>query len=365
MNVLFFVPASIVYGSENKMLSIMVDLKSKGYNVACVINGWNDGKYKKMLVENNIKYYEVKLGFFYLKKPLWTLDSLRHLPGAMFKVKRILKIFNPDFLYHNSYRTLFLLFPLIKKHKNIYHVGDINPVNRKNLFFFRSIRSCVTAYIASSKAIFENLIRLGVKRERLRLIMNGVKTPVVNTRQINTNDPIRIGYIGRISQEKGFSVLLQALNNLKSFSFTCNVYGEGETAYMKKMQEFIIYNDLQSHINFKGYQNDKAKIYSDMDLAVQPSYYEAFGISAVEPQLAGIPVVACNVGGLKEIVIDGFNGYLFEPGDSDRLSELLEKFILNKVELQKLGENAVYYSNKEFHFDSMMAKIQNLLNELQ
>lgn len=341
----------------------MTDLSSKGYNIACVINGWNDGKYKRMLSQHNIKYYEVKLGFFYLKKPLWTIDSLYHLPGTFYKVKKILSNFNPNILYHNSYRTLFLLYPLIKKYKNVYHVGDINPANTKNIFYFRCIKNCVSAYIASSKAIFENLIKLRVTEKKLHLILNGVKTYTA-VRQINTDSSLRIGYIGRISKEKGFSVLLQALNTLKSYSFSCNVYGEGESSYLKKVQEFIKNNDLQSHIFFKGYQNDKTKIYADMDLAVQPSYYEAFGISAVEPQLAGIPVVASNVGGLKEIIIDGFNGYLFEPGDWQSLGDKIENIVLNKKELNQLGKNAALFAKKEFHFDTMILKIQKLLNEL-
>src|SRR3989442_762168 len=97
--VLFFTGGSYVSGLEIVTLHLMKGLKEEGYEVRSVVNGWNDGNFKHMLDEAEIKYYVVKLGWLYIRKPLWTIDTLIHYPKAFFTCKKIIQDYNPDVLH--------------------------------------------------------------------------------------------------------------------------------------------------------------------------------------------------------------------------------------------------------------------------
>src|SRR5882724_8461670 len=101
--ILFFIGGSYVSGLETVTLYLLRDLKENGYDLQCVINGWNDGVYKKKLDEIDVPFYEVKLGWLYLRKPLWTLDSLVNYPKAYFTCKEIIKSFKPDIFHFCGY----------------------------------------------------------------------------------------------------------------------------------------------------------------------------------------------------------------------------------------------------------------------
>ena len=78
-----------VYGAEKVILSIIGYL-SKHHRVFCTVIGWNDGAFIKKLKEFGVPYATIKLGWYYLTKIKWTLDSLIHTPGAYIKYAKIL-----------------------------------------------------------------------------------------------------------------------------------------------------------------------------------------------------------------------------------------------------------------------------------
>src|ERR1700733_9023907 len=94
--ILFIVGASYVSGLENITLHLIRGLKERGYEVKCVINGWNDGVFKSTLQSLGIDFFEMKLGWIYITKPKWTIDTLLHWPGAYFKFKKAIRSFDPD-----------------------------------------------------------------------------------------------------------------------------------------------------------------------------------------------------------------------------------------------------------------------------
>src|SRR5207245_6447022 len=86
------------------------------------------------------------------------------------------------------------------------------------------------------------------------------------------------------------------------------------------------------------YGSSKVQALVDSDIVVVPFYYVSVGITAVEASFCGKPVVAANVGGLREVVIDGKNGFLCRKGNVDELAEVLEKAFGRWRELKQMGE---------------------------
>ena len=141
-------------------------------------------------------------------------------------------------------------------------------------------------------------------------------------------------FVGRLEWRKGVSTLIQALKLLKDqipnlslivvggkfFGRNCNEEDKKEYERLLKM---VRDNGLENEIKFTGSvsHSDLPKYYSAADVLVIPSYYEPFGLVALEGLASKIPVIASKVGGLQITIKDRINGLLFEPRNPLDLSK--------------------------------------------
>ncbi len=160
---------------------------------------------------------------------------------------------------------------------------------------------------------------------------------------------IRILASGRIQDEtKGFSYLVKACESLrKDFP---NI-------------EVICTSPWQSGyppwVNFIGWRSyyQLSEIYRIADICVVPSIWEEpFGLVTLEAMACGVPVVASNIGGLKEIIIDEKTGLLFTPGDSDSLKEKLKRLISDQRLREKIKELTRNYVVSKYSWDKVVKK---------
>ena len=137
--------------------------------------------------------------------------------------------------------------------------------------------------------------------------------------------------------------------------------------YYKKILDYVITSDINHCVHFIGWRNDIRDIYKNSDIYISTSYSESFPDAVREAMLASLPVIVTDVGGTRELVDIGKNGYLFEPGDIRMLSFFLRKLISRKSIRQEMGlaskeiiENKfstkVYASNFEKMLDNMILK---------
>ena len=137
--------------------------------------------------------------------------------------------------------------------------------------------------------------------------------------------------------------------------------------YFKEIQGYVNVNNLNHCVHFIGWRNDIRDIYKNSDIYVSTSYSESFPDAVREAMLASLPVIVTDVGGTRELVDIGENGYLFEPGDIRMLSFFLRKLISRKSIRQKMGlaskgiieakfSTKVYASEFEKMLDNMILK---------
>jgi glycosyltransferase involved in cell wall biosynthesis len=174
----------------------------------------------------------------------------------------------------------------------------------------------------------------------------------------NFNRTNNILYFGRIHRTKGLHVLLEAANILKGeLDFVINIFGTGDMIYEKELKEFCINNDLKM-VSFNGFC-EKEVIYDYIQKAkvsVIPSlWFENQPNSLLESLAHGTPVIASNLGSLKELVIENETGYLFEPGNSFDLAQKIIKlfdnfnrinFIQNSIKFVKKYHSEIEHYNK-------------------
>jgi len=166
--------------------------------------------------------------------------------------------------------------------------------------------------------------------------------------------------IGRLSSEKGHSLLIDAFAELhKKYSDSENLkmilLGEGpeKKNLMAQAAEYGFYSVnsnsterlLANKVNFPGHACDIRKYLAVSDIAVIPSLYEGFGIVVIEAMAAGIPVIASDVGGIPEIITNGINGILFNPGSSSEIALQILNLIQNPAKRRNIIEEAKKRAN--------------------
>ena len=184
--------------------------------------------------------------------------------------------------------------------------------------------------------------------ERVRVIPNYVETNRFQSTMAPTNSRPRIGFVGRLDQQKNLPVLLDAVSTL---DVDVALVGDGPQHDQLKQQAAT----GAARVDFMGGRanEDLPAIMQDWDLFVLPSLYEGHPKALIEAMAAGLPVVGSNVIGIREIITDGENGLLAEP-DADSLREAIQRLIQDSALRQRLGRAAREYAVQHFSLDRIV-----------
>lgn len=145
---------------------------------------------------------------------------------------------------------------------------------------------------------------------------------------LSSREKIKIGYIGRLSDEKGLDDLLYALANVKSnISIELHIAGAGPDK--KNILNLASKLDIDSYVYFSGWVENVYSWLNGIDLLVVPSRSESFGIVVLEASACSVPVLASKTPGPLSQITDNEDGWLFKPGDPEDLKLKLEFVLLN------------------------------------
>ena len=173
-------------------------------------------------------------------------------------------------------------------------------------------------------------------------------------------------YVGRMTYEKGISVLLNAapkilfeLGNKVKFV----IIGGGNTSHLKYQASYL---GICEQCYFTGFMSDTDldKFQTIADCAVFPSLYEPFGIVALESFAARVPVVVSNTGGLSEVVQHNYTGIVTQANDVDSLTWGILEVLNNPAHSQYLVENAYKSIAKRFSWDDLAKQTTEVYNQV-
>lgn len=181
------------------------------------------------------------------------------------------------------------------------------------------------------------LNRYRVKEAVCKIIYNGISPQLLERakeNRIRPNGIYNIAYIGRLVQEKGVDLLIDAFSEIaKKYDAKLMIVGDGN--YRSNLEEQVEKRNIKGQVIFYGQQSDVSRFLEQTDIFVYPSVrQEVFGISIVEAMAYGIPCIANNVGGIPEVIDDGVNGFLTRECTSEEIANRIEKVI----ELYKTGK---------------------------
>lgn len=353
--ILVILGASHVSGAEKITLDVVKGLKDKEYLVHCLINGWNNGDFIQRLDAMGVEYTSVKLGWYYLSKPLWTLDSLVHFPKAAITFARLYKRLNPDLVYAISYKQLVLLYPFIKA-PVVYHVHECHSTVKQSRFFLKHLGDKVAAYIAVSAFIRKDILACGIAAEKISVVYNGIDVLPLPAKS-TTSRPFTIGIVGQVIRRKGHAVAIDVLVGLKQKNIDARliIVGAGDKGLEDELKAKIETSGIASQVEWRGYKKTLYEIYEGIDVVLAPTITaEPFGLMACEANMMQLPAVVSNQGGLPEIIEDGYNGYLFNPADPEAAVNAMLALYKSQELRKQIGENGRKKVIKEFSKQNMI-----------
>ncbi len=121
---------------------------------------------------------------------------------------------------------------------------------------------------------------------------------------------------------------------------------------------------IQDKVIFFGWRKDVSEILKVLDVFVQTSLWEGLSLSIMEAMAAGKPVVATNIKGNNELVLDGVSGYLVQPNNPEELANRIVTILNNKKLAKEMGKRGSERIKKEFNISTNVKKIERIYNEL-
>ncbi len=207
----------------------------------------------------------------------------------------------------------------------------------RNAVEARLIARFVNAVVAVSAALARDYAPL-LKNVPVRVVHNFTRLPAERPHPVRR--PAVLAFIGPLGPHKGFAEFLQVCANLfrRGIPFAARIVGDWISEEERaRGEEFVRREGLWNSLCFCGTLRDMERFYREIDIVVVPSHGETFGMVALEGMSHGLPVVACAVGGLPELVEEGKSGYLVPVGDVERLTDRVQRLLEEADLRERLG----------------------------
>lgn len=312
-----------------------------------------------------------------------------------------LKIFRIDESCSYDPTILFQIRCLIKKEKiNIIHTHEVrsdivglisgkmcrNPLvatlhgwiqnGFKGKFFTKFDKSILRFFdhvIAVSERMKEEVLRFGVNKEKVSVLHNALVIDNFRRnledrsfrREIGVSDEILlVGNIGRLSPEKGQADFVLAasavLQKHKDVRFILVGKGDDESRLRKLVQDLGVRNE----IIFAGYRENMVHVYNSLDLVVQSSYTEGMPNVILEALAMKVPVIATDVGGTSEAIMNNETGVLVQPGEPEELAIKMLDFVKSKDAFKKMVERGRKVVEAKFNIEERTRRLSEIYDRV-
>lgn len=174
----------------------------------------------------------------------------------------------------------------------------------------------------------------------------------------------RVGFVGRLSEEKSIDTLIRAMVKVISEieDVRCMIVGTGPLE--SELKSYCETLNISERIEFTGYKENSFEALREMDVFVLPSRTEGCPIVILEAMAMGLPVVATDVGGNPELVVHNKTGILFPQGDEQMLSDAICELIKNREKAREMGQNGRKRAFTRFHPSSFASRMMSIYQQL-
>jgi len=213
------------------------------------------------------------------------------------------------------------------------------------------------------------ILRIGIDLAEIRDVASSDKTSLL--RELELDDSyVNCVYVGQLYPPKGVHFLIEALALVKDQFPRTRLYIVGDHIidayrdYREELTRLIETMGLRGKVSFTGWRPDALSIVSLMDILVHPSLSEGFGRAVLEGMALGKPVIASRVGGLRELVEDGENGFLVDPGDPAMIASRLRRLLADRTFRENLGKKAQQRVFSNYEISGRVRELERIWSDM-
>ena len=278
--------------------------------------------------------------------------------------------------FYGSVAACLCSIPLVWRFHDILSPNDFSPILIRCTALFGKLFP--QRIIAVSKITRDQLVKSGISGRKIDVIFNAVDRERFEFGKDfkNIRDEFRlsdgaklVGCVGRIIPQKGQKVLLLAIPGVlqtypEAFFLIVGDPFLKEEAYRNELLEIIEKTGIEKKAKLTGFRTDIGSVLRSLDLVVFPSIApEAFPLSILEALSLGKPVIASNIGGVREMIEDGVNGVLIEPNRPEQISEKIIGLFKNQEMCDRIRQKARETVHQEFSLENYVKGLEKSLLE--
>ena len=325
MNILFVITRSDAIGGAQVHVKDLALALQEDCHKVLVLTG-EDGIYNEDLKQLGVE----SIACEYLKKqidPIADGKSLRY-------ILNIIDLFKPDLIAAHSSKTGILgrLASQITKVPCVFTAHGwsfTTGIPEPNRTIYRWLEKS-TAFLADKIICVSEYDRqigrkAGMNSQKLLTVHNGMKDVAVELRaNPGKSQPVKVAMVARFDRQKDHATLIEAFKDLNAELI---LVGDGPS--LEKTQQRVEQLGISDRVSFLGFRQDVAEILAEVQVYALISHWEGLPCTIIEAMRAGLPVIASDVGGVKEIVIDRHTGYVIPRSDVKTLHQKLKYLITN------------------------------------
>ena len=344
MKILYCITRSDWGGAQVHLFDLIREMTAKGH--CCVVAVGEEGELSERLNKIGIKTHLLKS----LKHDIHLIKDIK----GIFELRQLINEINPDFIHLHSTKAGWIgrISGLLEKKKVIFTAhgwcfteGVTGFRKRLGKVIEKALVPITDQIICVSDYDRKLALKSGVgSPEKITVVYNGVaQIEKVKTHRDETKK-IKVMMTARFADPKDQGTVIKAIKHIEQ---DVELYLVGDGPNLAQYQALAKSLNLDESVHFLGSRNDVGILLQEMDIFVLSSNYEALPISIIEAMSTGLPIVASDVGGVKEMLIEGENGYLFRPRDVIALREIIIA-LTDKKKRIKMGQKSLKFYEEKF-----------------
>lgn len=355
IKILHIVSTSQMSGAERLAYNIIKSLNTKfDFSIIC-----GDG-------ELAVKYKEVTGSVFIVKK--------RNYINKLIAYYKIIEFLKPDIIHAHDNKASLIGFIVLNlsssKPKLISHVHNMYPylVNGGLYKIIDSIaRPLYSANVFCGENVREFYMKHSISNKKLKniFVVNNATDIEANLQYAEKEiidapfHNVRVGYVGRLVDQKGLMEFFIAIKEIGlDRNIGISIIGSGSEE--NKLIDFVNKNLQSQNIKFLGFKNNPYAWIKCFDFLILPSKYEGLPVIVLEAMSLRIPVLAMDVGSMKEVISNNINGWLVENGNYSEFVCRINQLINSKDSIRQIGQNAQKTIIEKYDIKDLEKKIYKI-----
>jgi glycosyltransferase involved in cell wall biosynthesis len=378
-NVVFFQTASESFGGGSKMLLRLIKDLDKDHFEITVLSQFEDELCRRLNpqdAEVTVIPYRGALDVY--EKQLLTQPIHKKIASVgrllQFNVEARNTLSDADVIWCDCLRSVLTIAPhkLLSSTPVIWNIGlGYESSGVRRILNSIGLKAADHVFIESkqqAQSVFTDR-QYDSNRQKFTIFHKGIDTSKFTPRDRSSDEKLlHVGTAASITPRKGHEYFIDAASRLLTnhddvqFSIAGDVTGPDDHKYKQELKARIEREEIGDRIQFHGWIEDMPTYLAELDVFVLPSLNEGIPGAVREALSAGVPVVATDVGGTADVVIDRKTGYLVEPKNSAELAAAIEPLLKDQDKRHRMGTAGREQIVEQFSIEQYIRKYEEFLS---